>query len=182
MIVFQELKVKTKGLTFKELKILTAMLGKANKWQDTYEIATEVLNDIIGNKEVIKGLSNHLGNISSKVVIEQDKDLIRVFDYIALTNGCIVFKFNDLARASIAEMLEKPFQYKVKTAVVEKKRPIKVAVGKQYKHTKSGKIVKVIAIAREEKTLKKVVVYNEKDSGFWTRPMGEFRDGRFKEL
>lgn len=45
-------------------------------------------------------------------------------------------------------------------------------------HARTGTKYRVLAVAREEKTLAPVVVYGN-DEGFWTRPFEEFTDGRF---
>ncbi len=48
----------------------------------------------------------------------------------------------------------------------------KITVGKQYKHFK-GKIVEVIALAKDSEDLHDVVVYKH-DNEYWTRPLTEF--------
>ena len=48
----------------------------------------------------------------------------------------------------------------------------KITVGKQYKHFK-GKIVEVIALAKDSEDLHDVVVYKH-DNEYWTRPFTEF--------
>lgn len=53
-----------------------------------------------------------------------------------------------------------------------------VEVGRVYRHTKSGKLYKVIALAKHSETLEDLVVYEamyqNPVSQFWVRPYEEF--------
>lgn len=60
-----------------------------------------------------------------------------------------------------------------------------------YRHKKSGGLYTVIALARVEATLERVVVYQavtdewemvEGPDHVWTRPLAEFADGRFERV
>lgn len=65
-------------------------------------------------------------------------------------------------------------------------------ISRHYKHKKSGRCCIVLALARAEATLERVVVYREVDAGTWniiadeahtwTRPVAEFCDGRFERI
>jgi hypothetical protein len=53
--------------------------------------------------------------------------------------------------------------------------------GMHVRHQRSGHKYTVLCVARVEKTLEVVVVYRSDDAEdeIWTRPHGEFCDGRF---
>ncbi len=57
-----------------------------------------------------------------------------------------------------------------------------IKVGGIYKHSKSGKLYKVIGIARHSETLKELVVYepqyehSEYDNRYWVRPVEMWED------
>lgn len=52
--------------------------------------------------------------------------------------------------------------------------------GQWYRHVQTGGAYYVVAIATEEATEQPVVVYHGRQDGrYWTRPLGEFSDGRF---
>jgi len=58
-----------------------------------------------------------------------------------------------------------------------------VEVGRLYKHTKSGKLYKVIALAKHSETLDDLVVYEalyeNPTSQFWVRPIRMFLENIF---
>ncbi len=59
---------------------------------------------------------------------------------------------------------------------------MKTEIGGLYRHKKGSEYV-VIAIATEESTLRRVVVYRElRGDMTWTRPVEEFEDGRFEGI
>ena len=52
-----------------------------------------------------------------------------------------------------------------------------------YRHTRTGGLYRIVCIAAVEATLETVVVYrSDQDGQTWTRPLGEFMDGRFELL
>lgn len=66
-------------------------------------------------------------------------------------------------------------------------------IGEYYQHIKTGRLYIVVALARVEATLEKVVVYVRVDKetlqpyadnkhNTWTRPVKEFEDGRFLQV
>lgn len=48
------------------------------------------------------------------------------------------------------------------------------------RHTKTGGIYSVVALAVQESDLTPVVVYSDGHGQMWTRPAKEFFDGRFE--
>ena len=60
---------------------------------------------------------------------------------------------------------------------------MEVEVGRVYRHTKSARLYKVIALAKHSETLEELVIYEalyyNAESQFWARPIAEFTGNIF---
>lgn len=63
--------------------------------------------------------------------------------------------------------------------------PSTLAIGRWYRHRKTGGTYQLILFATIEATMQEAVVYSARHDGelrWWVRPLAEFCDGRFEPV